>query len=484
MEPSTAIVPYVEAPASPVLESIPLDDNVVKKLEKIRKEIFCDFTGVEEGTVAHKNPFSDNSTAKIYSEKFATALAHTFGSQMSNRAIAAACAVLYPKPLTDPSWYEKLTNTGTHAAVNALTVGAQLAITPYLLPFLPLISSGLVGTGVAGVSLLLSAAYAGCCGREKTVVFPSIDELVRYDEQKGFIDPKGTPYTSQDLDDMFHTMMKFNLVCKLQECKRDQVADVINQYVQLIEEDKNLNENIKFAIRQEAEVLIGRVAGHAFVNYTEIRDSISLITKFVARRENKKFCLTSPQMLKISEAFDNMKMMLQVPQLTPQDKLDYNNSTNQLCIRNHWRITCLIKGLTTENTALQLKEKLGAALVEQFKLVDAELDKLKDIDPDVVDFINAQIKSTFHTFEAFFKEVGHAHKGDCIQKPTIELINLFNEKIYQLEMKLMERLEAKGLKFLAIESKKIELLEASNVLRIKDKESSETVTTIDPEQKS
>lgn len=458
-----------------------LDPSVVNKLKAIREKIFKDFTSYEEGTILNKNPFDDTVWIEEMASKLASATALTFGPGICNYGISAACALLYPKPVKDPTTWEKWTKTGAHFAVDAITVGAQLAITPYLLPFLPLLASGVAIGGVKTIAFMSSAAYVGCYGREIKAEFPPLNELIKFDEASGnFVNAHGTPYNEQTLTNLFAASMKFSLVCKLQECKRSQVEEVINQYVKLVEINENTSVETLDKVKAAAKALTNEFSSVCVVGLEELIPHVNVIVSSIARHENKKLMFTAPQLLKISEAFDHLHDFLDVPLLNEtaneneKEKVYWESHSSKICKRGGDRIWNRawnrLNGLSTTNACSELKKNLQQNLINEFKNIDAELENIirsknanqieeqqelsdpferpkvskeplsfYEIDSDIKDFIKGRLKTMHQSFENFNRSVGNAHKGARLQAVVEELYNDFK----QLENKLIKNLTEK-----------------------------------------
>lgn len=481
MDPFNSSIKTVGKPADAIIsENLELDPTVKFKLGEIRKKIFKDFTNEDEGTVRNKNPFwgswVDNLAGNI--SWLASAVTTTFAPGMTNQGIDFVFALLYPKPVAEPTWWDSFTNSGTHLALDSAALAAKLALTPEVLRVLPLAMSGLAFSGVHGIALLAAGAYTLKYGREKSAQLPDLDKLIMFDEKKGtFVNSEGRALNDTVLNDIFHTLMKFNLVCKLQECKSNQVKEVIDQYVKLIEDDKNIDNAEKAKVRKKADKLIDRISCAAYVGIEKLHKPMDYIVKKVARKECKKFCLTSPQLLKISESFNHLNNMLVVPVLpkaemnVPKQKISWDDEKNRIAKRDQStyfnQVWYLVKGKSTADAAKQLKANLSKALVDEFKIVDVELENLikakqlseisldatadassgsenveapidlSNIDEDVKTFIQKQTQSVRDSFNGFFYGMATVHKGENLQSACSEML----VEYLAVEQKLLHRLQ-------------------------------------------
>jgi hypothetical protein len=264
---------------------------------------------------------------------------------------------------------------------------------------------------------------------------PPLEKLIQWDAEKAaFCDANGRPFTNEDLEDLFFIARKIDLLEKLEQSDVDGVNTLFNEHLKKIEDKANIKPKKLAKIKKVA----GQLCGHAF-RPKEIEKSIDFIIENAEKYDNGLLCHKSQQLYKISKIFDHMKDTLELPDAESIDKYEYDENNGKLVISGG-NIHRRFYHITTKSTAEAVEKFIGKSLTDDCDLIDAEIEKMQNIDQQTLEYVDRQIQAVHASYVTFYEKIGQTNKGNEIQPKVEQLINDYQVKLTKFLANLQSRL--------------------------------------------
>lgn len=160
----------------------------------------------------------------------------TYGSQALNFAIGQLVSHYLPvQQQQSSSWFGSMSSAAARTEQRVAVESARLALTPQLLPFLTAACTSGGGLTMMGAVALASILYNRILRSPESKYtmnnLPDIDQLLTVNKDGKIVDANGTEMTMQDLTDIFNTINRYDLTCKLMNAKKEEIEGVLNGYL-------------------------------------------------------------------------------------------------------------------------------------------------------------------------------------------------------------------------------------------------------------